>query len=62
MNVHAWINREGSGRIWPADDGWRGYSYKDGKYYFHDLPETKSDIMKELKIGDTAAWVILAGN
>ena len=35
-----------SAAFWCESDGWRGWTIKDNRYYFHDIPEPGiSDIM-----------------
>ena len=35
--------------MWCEEDGWRGWTVEDGKYYFNDIPEKSlSDLMEIL--------------
>jgi hypothetical protein len=35
--------------MWDEGDGWRGWTFDDNRYYFHDIPEKSlSDIMEIL--------------
>ena len=39
--------------FWCESDGWRGWTIKDNKYYFHDIPEPGiSDIMYIINGGE----------
>ena len=39
--------------IWCEADGWRGWNERDGRYYFHDIPEKSiSDIMNIIFRGE----------
>jgi hypothetical protein len=36
------IDRDILVSLWEEDDGWRGrIKMQDGRYYFHDIPETR---------------------
>lgn len=36
--------------MWCEQDGWRGWTVEDGRYYFNDIPEKSlSDLMEILR-------------
>lgn len=42
--------------MWCEEDGWRGWTKDDGRYYFHDIPEKgMGDIMSILMEKENAS-------